>query len=101
MNREELQEEFIRIEYTPDAVHLRVAVIGWPSPSKPETHWRQAKSLPPDAGEAEIQEAVAAILANKRFFRECRKCGELNPVGWMHDRTMCQSCATKHMGAVY
>ena len=101
MNRQELTAEFIRIERTPAAVLMHVADIRWPSPSEPETIWRQAKRLPAGVGEAEIHEAVAAILGNKRFFRECKKCGLLNPVGCMHDRTTCQGCATEILHVAY
>jgi hypothetical protein len=34
-------------------------------------------------------------------FRTCGQCGETTPPEWMHDESICMSCASSHFGVVY
>ena len=44
--------------------------------------------------------AIAKEIRKARY-RKCERCGETKPPEWMHNATICQSCAEKHLGVVY
>ncbi len=63
--------------------------------------WSKYKELPKDLTEADLNSAKDALLKNSKYFRTCHICNELNPTGWMHNDTMCQSCAETELGIVH
>jgi hypothetical protein len=97
----ELLEEFTEAKSTHEGIALRVRTISWPEPHNPTSSWRTLLRLPKTATPAEIDAARQELLNNPKFFRICTMCHERNPCGWMHDKTICQSCAEKHLGVVY
>ena len=97
----QLISDFTRIDRSPDAVQVMVADISWPSPSQPETTWHAVANLPADATDEETSAAQNRALADIRYFATCRTCREKQPAGWMHDESICQSCASRDLGIVY
>ena len=96
MDVEELKRTFIRI----DGQDIYVQLITWEGPHTPVSRWHlTARVEMPDP--AAVEKAVDEVLANPKYFRTCVRCGEHNPVGWMHSEDTCQSCAEKHFGVVY
>jgi rRNA maturation endonuclease Nob1 len=59
------------------------------------------KTLPAGSTPDTIEIARRALLQRRRFFRTCRLCGERNPLGWMMDDGMCQSCGESKLGVVF
>lgn len=80
---------------------FQVGQVTWPDPGIPDIKWKIVRrwSTPPDP--AQLAKARAAALNNPRFFRTCKRCEELNNAGHMHDKEICQSCATRYLGVVY
>lgn len=78
-----------------------VRTIEWPSPHTPKSRWVTACDFGPDATEHDVEVTIQKLLDDARFFGVCTRCGEKNPVGWMHSQTICQSCAERHLGVVY
>jgi hypothetical protein len=97
----ELLEEFTEAKVTPEGIALRVRTISWPEPSTPTTRWRTLLRLPKTATPAEIEAARQELLNNPKYFRICTMCKDRKPCGWMHDKTICQSCAETHLGVRY
>ena len=98
---DDLRGEFIRIDRKPSKTLILVRKITWRGPHTPETHWVTAFNLAADASEPEVEASIRAALGDTRFFRVCVRCGDKNPIGWMHSETICQSCAERYLGVVY
>jgi hypothetical protein len=101
MTEAEVIAEFTKTTRRPDGIRIVVAFIDWPSPAEPRTRWHVVTRLPTETPERNITAARNALLKNRRYFRLCNTCGETNPIGWMHDDHICQSCAEKDLGVVY
>ena len=101
MNDLELLQEFLRVEHTESGVRILVRRIHWNGPAEPVSIWVVGKDFHSAATKAETDAAARRILEDERYFRVCGECGERNPLGWMHDETMCQGCASKNRGIVY
>lgn len=98
MTDEEIKQQFIRV--SPSGDRLEVLVISWDGHT-PVDAWVNFELLPEGAGRVEIEAATEKALGSKRFFRRCRRCKQLKPLGWMNDSKMCQSCAEQFLGVVY
>ena len=101
MPDEELIKEFIRVEKAESEIKILVCMIEWESPSEPISKWVVATVLAAETSESGVEDTTIAILDDSRFFRICTECGERNPIGWMHDEQICQSCAEENHGVVY
>ena len=99
MTDEEIKKEFVRV--SPSGKRLEVTRISWGSYHTPTGEWIDAGPLAENADQSEIDAKMVRILACKRFFRRCRICNELKPLGWMHDTEVCQSCAERYLGIVH
>ena len=101
MTDRELLKEFIRIEKTGKEVQILVRKIRWEGPHTPIHKWVVGKSLPDTTSESEIENAVARIVEDPRYFLTCHECGERKPHGWMLNEGLCQECAQTKHGVVY
>lgn len=101
MNDEDLIAEFVEVRRAEEGVGLWVREIGWQGPYTPVSSWTLAKTLPATASEDRIETEVRRLLTRKRYFRVCEECGERNPIGWMLDTKICQSCAERNHGVVF
>ena len=101
MNDRELRREFVRVERTEERVQILVREIRWDGPYTPISTWAIARTLPAIPSESEIENAVARILEDDRYFQVCNECGERKPLGWMHDESICQGCAEANHGVVH
>jgi hypothetical protein len=101
MTDEELITEFTKVDRKTDVFCIKVALIDWPSPAEPRTRWHVVTRLPSETSERDIAASRRALLKNRRYFRLCNTCRENNPIGWMHDDHICQSCAERTLGVVY
>ena len=102
MTDADLIAEFIRtIPKADGSIAIEVRVISWPHPHEPESAWVMAAELSPGASQDRIDKAVRKNLQNRKFFRVCQECEERNPVGWMHNTKICQTCAERHHGVCY
>jgi hypothetical protein len=98
MTDHEIKLEFIRL--SPDGSRLQVKTISCDGHVPTDT-WVDYEPIPEDASPADIDAAMNKALADKRYFRRCQKCQTLNPIGWMEDSRICQSCAEQYLGVVY
>lgn len=94
-------DEFFQCVETAQGWEYQVGVVGWPHPSTPILQWKALRHWQTQPDAASIAEARDSALADPRFFRTCSRCGELNNVGHMHDKEICQACAVLHLGVVY
>lgn len=101
MTDDELKAEFIRVTREPGKTQIDAYVIEWPEPHTPTHRWAPAAVLALSATEQDIAAVIEAVLRDKRFFRVCKRCHTRNPGGWMHSKTICQSCVERHLGVVY
>ncbi len=101
MKKAQLLKEFIRIDKTPLDIVILVREIDWDGPAKPISSWLEWKRLASGASEDEIKQTAALVLEDPAYFRYCVECGEQNPIGWMHDDRVCQTCAQSKHGVVY
>ena len=93
--------EFTRVVETPDGRAIEFNDLQWPSPSRPEAHWVQRIVLRMGATSEEVEDARRSLLQRLDCFRTCTLCAQPNPVGWMLDESVCQSCGTSELGAVH
>ena len=60
------------------------------------------KNIPEARLRALLRELVcAAIDVRRSKYRSCSYCQKANPPEWMHDDSVCQSCAERHLGVVH
>lgn len=101
MNDKEIISEFIQVKKGNDGIQLLVRGISWPHPHEPVSSWTVASVLPQTSSSQELDSKIQEILDNKQYFEICQACGERNPRGWMHNDSICQSCAEDNHGVVY
>lgn len=102
MTDEEIIKEFISIQEIEGMVVLSVEIIEWPhGPYNPHSSLVEVKRFQGEVNSERTRKAVRAVLRQKKYFRRCMDCGEINPRGWMHDSRTCQSCAERNKGIVY
>lgn len=101
MDDQQLIDEFIRTTPSDTGVLIEVLIIDWPTPSQPVSSWVAAATVRGTPSLEKLQERVLRVLGTKKYFRVCGECGERNPMGWMHDNKICQSCAERNHGVVY
>lgn len=74
---------------SPEVREIPIASLAWPSLPKQEA-----------------LDAVAALIKSTRAsrlskYRTCRYCKELTPPEWLHEKNVCQPCASEKLGVVY
>jgi len=94
MTDDELFDEFIRVENTPDGVCIQVCTISW-NGHTPISTWVLGRSLPKDTPKDEVRSAARSLLQDQRFFGRCTECHELNALGHMIDDDWCHGCAQR------
>lgn len=97
MTDDEILAEFVRVEGS----KLMAASISWPDPGTPEMKWEIVGELPDGLPQQEVDAAKAKVLTDSRYFDRCSRCGELKPLGWMHEPGFCQGCAEQQLGIVH
>lgn len=101
MTDQELLEEFTDVKIEEDGIALRILKITWPQPHTPRSSWVTVSVLPVETSPLDLDIARRQLLENTKHFRICTMCHKRNPNGWMHDDTICQSCAERHLGVKY
>ena len=100
MPTDELDTHF-RVVTTADGVTLEVAEVVWVEAQVPNDRWHAYRTWPVAPGADELEAARAAAILDERYFRTCTACRSRMNVGHMHDRRVCQACATERLGVVY
>ena len=100
MTDRELRKEFVRVERTEKKIQILLREIRWDGPHTPISTWVVGKRLPDTASDAEVENAIADMLQDHRYFRVCPECSEKKPFGW-NDGSICQRCAEVNHGVVY
>lgn len=80
---------------------FEVALVRWPGPGSPVLEWRPYRRWKRSPDPARLQQARAAALRDPPYYRVCESCHKVRNLGHMHDRTICQSCAERHLGVCY
>jgi|AP86_3_1055499.scaffolds.fasta_scaffold63399_2 hypothetical protein len=101
MTDEEVIQEFIKVYKDVDQVRFYVRMIDWEGPHTPTTTIVNVSTFDGEMDEAAVRAEVLRISRNRKYFRRCKECSELKPVGWMHDSKICQSCAERNHDVVY
>ena len=96
----EVEREFVRTERSPRGTQLWVQTIEWEGPHTPVSTWVPLGEPSPMTAD-QVEKKRKRLLSNRRYFRRCSSCEQLNPVGWMHGASLCQGCATRELGIVY
>ena len=100
MTRDEIIEQFIKIEELPEKIIFNVMKIDWDG-HIPVDEWCIFSEITGAITVVQRKKEISRILRSKRYFHTCTECNELNPNGWMHDKIICQSCAEKNLDVVY
>ena len=93
--------ESIKAKPVGDQVEIYFIDIIWESSHTPTTHDVLVYTAPLAKWEKYKGKYISRILNNKKYFRICGLCGEVNHTGHMHDAYICQSCAEIHHHVVY
>jgi hypothetical protein len=101
MDDHELVQRFIKIEPEAESINVLVCKIVWSGPHTPVSKWELAAKLNTNVPSAEIDAQIHKSLNDEKYFRVCKECGERKPCGWMHRKSICQSCAEKNHGIVH
>ena len=91
-----LIKHHIRTIHHPDKIVIEVEVIRWPHPHEPESEWVPVTELPPDADQADIDQAVIKVLRRRKYFKVCKECDERKPAGLMWEGNICQGCGERN-----
>ena len=78
-----------------------ICKIEWDGPSEMISKWEIGKSFQTVVPATEIEQAVAGIIDDPRFFKLCSDCGEHKPVGLMWENQICQGCAAANHGIIF
>jgi len=95
------------VTVSPTTVTVEAYAARWNGPHELVTAGRQVGVFPlPTADEPGLLAAVKAAIGQARAirlatYRTCTHCGQTNPPEWMHDQTVCQTCAERDLGVVY
>lgn len=100
-NDQKIVSEFVRAVRSEKALTVVVNTVDWDDPGTPKPKWQVACELPVDSSEEDTEKTKLTILSDSRFFNICTECSERNPIGWMHDGSICQSCAEQNHGVVH
>ena len=101
MNSQEILSLFVRTSKTKCSTVVEVAQIEWEGPHTPITKWSMYKELSHDVTESDLIRTKNTLLKDSKYFLTCDVCNRLNPRGWMHNDTMCDSCAETELGIVH
>lgn len=101
MDDEELTQEFVRVQRDADGAKVLVGVIYWEGAYNPRVEWECARVVPLESSDSALEGIVAELLGSEEYFAVCDECGMRNPLGWMSDDSICQSCAVQNHGVVY
>lgn len=101
MDDHELVQRFIKVEPEAGIINVLVCKIGWSGSYTPVSTWELAVRLKADVPSADIDVQIHKALNNEQYFQVCKECGKRNPCGWMHSKSVCQSCAERNHGVVY
>lgn len=103
MERQEIIDEHIAIERNAAGITISVIDVEWDGHTPVERHL-PARKLSTDASPEELSKAIDEVLSDKKFFRVCNDCRELNVVGHiieLHGKTLCHGCAQMNHGIIF
>lgn len=87
---------------TPEVVELRLPTIKWVGPHSPAPSSRFKERVQwQEEGHDWAALIQSAQETQRETFEVCQYCGQQNPRGWMHSKTVCQSCAERELGIVH
>ena len=92
--------EFIKVKSHDDQVEIYFHDFIWEGHT-PVSQEELVYKLPLARWEKDKEKYMSRILNNKKYFRICGLCGEINHTRHMHDAYICQSCAVAHHHVVY
>ncbi len=96
-----LVHDFMRVAEGDGESRLEIGIVEWSGPHSPKLHWKTYRTWSKPPNPEQLSAARRSALQDTRFFSVCRKCGEQNNAGHMHDIETCQACAERHLGVVY
>ena len=106
--RSQFISENFRFERLPDPATreqvyvLSVGIVKWSGPHTSRTEWKIVESFKGTRPKQElVDEAIGKALNNKRYFKICMKCLELNNIGHMFSDYMCEGCAEVFLGVIH
>jgi hypothetical protein len=92
-------DEYFRCLHTDGRWAFEVALVAWESPHEPSLEWNTFRTWKKEPSAERL--LAARTAATKRYFRTCIHCQELCNLGHMHDRSICQCCASCLLGIVH
>ena len=98
---DEIKTNYLRLSSKKDGIYIEVCVVNWNGPHTPISDWKVAKRMDSNCSITAMEEAIKAVLSDKKYFRECNSCGALKISGHMYDTGICQSCAQDTLDIVY
>ena len=98
---QELLDDLTQVRYDDDFVVIEVAQVFWMSSSHPCAVWHPVTILSKGSSDAQILRAKRNTLKRKTFFGFCELCQKRHAKGHMHNSSICQNCASDHLGVVY
>jgi hypothetical protein len=101
MTDEEITKDFIRVDRAEDGAEFFVCSISWDEPHTPVASWSLVSTFAGEVTNERIEAEVSRILSDRKHFARCAECSDLNPLGFMHDEQICQSCAQGKHRAIY
>ena len=101
MADERITKDFIRVERTVEGVQFFVCSVSWDGPHTPVMNWSWVTRIGGSVTDEQMAAEVTRILDDRKHFTRCGECRELNPLGWMHDERICQSCAEQNHQVIH
>jgi hypothetical protein len=74
MTREEIANEFVRVELGTDGITFSVGLISWPHPHEPVLSWTKAATLARISTPDQIENQINRLLGDDRHFLTCDEC---------------------------
>jgi hypothetical protein len=76
-----------------DPIEIQVARFKWRGPHERIALWDIYKQLPKDSSDYDIQKVVNRLLKNRKYFRKCNVCSDINHISLMNwDVDVCITC---------
>lgn len=99
----------VLVGFGQQSIHVSLFDVVWDGPHTPKVKGKKLFSLRysmlPSSSDEALEVIRLLIEASRRIrlasFTICSHCQEVTPPEWMHNETICQGCAEKHLGVVY
>jgi hypothetical protein len=85
---EYIKTNYLRLSSLKGTLSIEVCTVEWMGTCTPISNWHIVKKMEKSCSITEVESVIKNVLSDKKYFRTCTSCKELNISGHMHDSEM-------------